>query len=59
MNHPEELDVKEMIASMRGGIPKRCDFCDQPMTYEEACPEEGGEWACIRCWNRWEEESRS
>lgn len=50
--------MKDMIADLRGGYPEKCGFCGQPMTPEEAVPEEAGEWACIRCWDRWEAEAR-
>jgi hypothetical protein len=49
-------EVKQFLADLRGGIPGRCDFCNEPMTEDDAVPEEGGDWACIRCWERWEKE---
>jgi hypothetical protein len=47
-------EVKEMIADLRGGFPEKCDFCEQARTPDELVPDEGGEWSCIHCWNRWE-----
>lgn len=43
---------KQFIADLRGGIPEKCSWCDQPMTPEEAEPEEGGEWICRKCFDR-------
>ncbi len=51
------MNVLEMIAEMRGGIPECCDFCGQ--TFNETrhpIPEEAGEWTCTECWERWEKE---
>lgn len=43
-----------LIVGLRGGLPERCDFCDQPFTQERyPIPEEGGEWACNACYVRW------
>lgn len=50
----------ELIAALRGGVPARCDFCDGEYTAERyPVPEEAGLWACIECWNRWEEMDRA
>ena len=49
MNEPVNL-----IAEMRGGFPPRCGFCGRQVEPEDVIPEEGGEWACRRCWERWE-----
>lgn len=50
------LDVKELIADLRGGYPKTCDFCLKERTEDELVPDEAGEWSCIYCWDRWENE---
>jgi len=57
----------ELIVGLRGGLPEKCDFCDQPFDYDalastvvsvrEAArypvPEEAGEWTCSECVARW------
>jgi hypothetical protein len=51
------LNMLEMIANLRGGIPDNCDFCGKPFTEENyPTPEECGEWACIGCVTRWDNE---
>lgn len=47
----------ELLIDLRGGLPEACDFCKQP--YTEArypVPEEGGEWACNECCEKWREQ---
>lgn len=45
----------DLIIELRGGLPPKCDFCDQPYTEQRyPVPEEAGQWACIECWERWE-----
>ena len=45
------------ITQLRGGLPDECDFCSQPFTAErQPVPEEGGEWACTECEQRWSKE---
>ena len=44
----------EMIVYMRGGLPPKCDFCNQPFGEQRyPVPEEAGEWACSECVARW------
>ena len=44
------MSLLQMVAELRGGIPERCDFCEEPFTEENyPTPEEGGLWACICC----------
>lgn len=51
------MNMLNLIAETRGGIPEKCDFCDAPFTKENyPTPEEGGEWACITCSNKWDAE---
>lgn len=53
----DELNPLELIIALRGGVPEKCDFCDQPYTDQRyPVPEEAGQWACIECWERWEKE---
>lgn len=49
-----------LICMLRGGVPKKCDFCDQPFVEGKRypIPEEAGEWACSECYARWEEEAK-
>ena len=51
------MNMLQMIAELRGGIPECCDFCDQEFTEERyPTPEEAGMWACIECVERWARE---
>lgn len=51
------MNMLEMIAEMRGGIPDKCDFCEQPYTEERyPIPEEAQAWTCSECLARWEKE---
>jgi hypothetical protein len=51
------MNLLQMIAELRGGIPVKCDFCNQPYSEQRhPVPEEAGEWACTECWKRWEKE---
>ena len=53
-NEPDlDVDARELIVSLRGGVPEKCDFCGQPRPEHELHPEEGGEWACIHCIDKW------
>lgn len=47
----------EIITEMRGGIPDKCSFCEQPFDERGAIPEEAGDWACYPCWDKWAKES--
>ncbi len=48
------INVLQMIAELRGGIPEKCDFCGKPFTEKNyPTPEEAGNWACIECVRRW------
>lgn len=54
------MNMLEEIINLRGGLPEKCDFCQQ--TYNEnrqPIPEEAGEWTCTECWDRWEKESQT
>ena len=50
------MAMRDFIATIRGGIPSRCDFCEKERNETEMHPEEGGAWACIHCLERWERE---
>jgi hypothetical protein len=52
----EEADPKSLIAAIRGGIPETCSFCGTVTPPEHLHPEEGGDWACITCLDRWDAE---
>jgi hypothetical protein len=43
------------IADLRGGVPEKCDFCDQPYVegHRWPIPEEAGEWTCNLCLEKW------
>jgi ribosomal protein L37AE/L43A len=49
----------DLVMSIRGGFPEKCDFCEQPYTDERyPVPEEAGAWACNECEVRWGEGDR-
>ena len=51
--------VFDWIVELRGGLPAKCDFCDQPYTDTRyPVPEEAGEWTCSECLARWRREKR-
>ena len=57
-NQPQTTDpdewALELLISIRGGLPEKCDFCGQPYTDGRyPAPEEAGEWACNECEARW------
>ncbi len=53
------MNMLQMIADLRGGIPEKCDFCQQEYTdIRYPIPEEAGEWTCSECWARWEKEDK-
>jgi hypothetical protein len=44
----------DLLMSIRGGFPRKCDFCDQPYGDDRyPVPEEAGAWACSECEARW------
>lgn len=44
-------DVKEMIWVLRGeGETVTCARCGKDVPFNEAEPEEAGEWECRPCW---------
>ena len=44
----------EFIVALRGGLPDKCDFCDQPYIGSRyPVTEEAGEWTCNECLARW------
>lgn len=51
------MNMLQVIADLRGGIPEKCDFCEQPYNEtRQPVPEEAGEWACTECLARWDKE---
>lgn len=54
----DDLDARELIIALRGGVPAKCDFCCEECAPEDLHPEEGGEWACIDCLTRWAKEGQ-
>jgi len=55
MNEPDDLNPRDLIINLRGGVPSCCDFCGKLRPENEMHPEEGDMWACIHCIRRWEE----
>lgn len=54
----EDFTARELIVALRGGIPAKCDFCEQETAPEKLHPEEAGDWVCETCLRRWEKEER-
>lgn len=45
-----EQAVWRMLIANRGGIPEKCDYCQQPYTEtRRPMPEEGRSWSCTDC----------
>ena len=44
-----------LLISLRGVLPEKCDFCNQQFTGTRypLLPEEAGAWACSECAARW------
>lgn len=50
----EPFSTFDLIVELRGGLPLACDFCGQSYADDrQPVPEEGGEWACTECVDRW------
>ena len=54
--HFPAMFTKELIADLRGGVPKECSFCGKPTPEEQLEPEEAGDWACWHCLLKWARE---
>lgn len=54
----DDSNSRDLIIALRGGIPAKCDFCGKETPPERMDPEEGGEWVCYDCEERWEREER-
>jgi ribosomal protein L37AE/L43A len=53
------MNMLDMLIELRGGLPEKCDFCDQPYNdTRHPEPEEAGAWACTECVERWRKEDR-
>ena len=48
--------MRDLLLELRGPKPAKCDFCDKETPEDDLHPEEGGQWVCITCWERWEKE---
>jgi hypothetical protein len=46
--------VREMIITLRGGIPDECDFCDMEAPPDLLHPYGSQLWICIDCVEMWE-----
>lgn len=54
-----KMNMLDLIAELRGGMPEQCDFCGQPYTKERyPVPEEAQAWACSECWALWEQQDK-
>jgi formylmethanofuran dehydrogenase subunit E len=45
------MSIRDLIAALRGGTPKTCDWCGEPTPEEDLIPVSGGEWCCLKCLN--------
>lgn len=55
-----QREVWDMLAANRGGIPKQCDFCQQPYSpTRHPVPDEACTWACTECLEKWQAEDRT
>ena len=53
------IDIN-MVAEWRGGLPEKCDFCEQEYDHNRyPIPEEAGAWACSECYKNWYGEDNS
>lgn len=43
---------RQPITDLRGGIPERCDCCNELKAPEDLDPVSGGEWICFECFER-------
>lgn len=48
------MNARELIEDIRGGVPGKCDFCENETLDHQLHPEEAGDWACIFCILRWD-----
>lgn len=48
----EDLDARELLLALRG-VPSKCDFCGEATEADKLEPEEGGDWVCWKCLDRW------
>ena len=56
----DDLNTMDLLIALRGGLPDKCDFCEQPYNDErQPQPEEAGMWTCTECVNRWAVEDRA
>ena len=54
------MDGKALIWALRGeGDTVECARCGKQVAFEDATPEEGGEWECLPCWERCEAQERA
>ena len=43
-----------LLVDLRGGLPEKCDFCDETFTEQRyPVPEEAGAWSCSECEADW------
>lgn len=54
MDTDDDLDARELIIGLRGGVPATCDFCGEKRAPETLHPEEAGDWVCEKCMKRWQ-----
>jgi hypothetical protein len=49
MSTNDNIDTRQLIASLRGGIPDQCSWCGDTVSPDDLEPEEAGDWVCQRC----------
>jgi hypothetical protein len=45
------MNIRQLIADLRGGSPDHCEWCGEKTQQEDLIPISGGEWACLKCLN--------
>ena len=54
MSAEDDIDARELLIALRGGVPLKCDFCGKETEPDKLEPEEAGAWVCWECYDRWE-----
>jgi hypothetical protein len=50
MTEKTSTNIFDLLVSIRGGLPEKCDFCGLPyIDGRYPVPEEAGAWSCSEC----------
>lgn len=58
MKKEEEFTARDLVIGLRGGVPEKCSFCNEPTPENQLEPEEAGDWVCWSCQERWDAEDK-